>query len=65
MAELLAAGKIDEAIALAYVEILTRQPDVDERKEAQAILASSPNPAEGMADLRWALLNCHEFRFLP
>ena len=31
--------------------------------EARAILGSQPT--EGMADLRWALLNSNEFRFLP
>ena len=51
------------AIDRAYQEILTRLPSLDEKSEALALL--SADPEEGMADLRWALLNSHEFRFLP
>lgn len=51
------------AIDRAYQEILTRLPNSDEKSEAQALL--STDPKEGMADLRWALLNSHEFRFIP
>jgi hypothetical protein len=53
----------DQAIDWAYQEILTRLPSPEEKSEARAILG--PTPAEGLADLRWALLNSHEFRFLP
>ena len=28
-------------------------------------LAEPGDPADHMADLRWALLNSHEFRYLP
>ena len=55
----------DRAIDMAYQEILTRLPSADEKSEAREILSSSPKPEDGMADLRWALLNSHEFRFLP
>lgn len=51
------------AIDWAYQEILTRRPSPQETSEARAILGKTPY--EGMADLRWALLNSHEFRFLP
>jgi len=52
-----------KAIDWAYQEILTRLPSADEKSEALALLGD--NREEGMADLRWALLNSHEFRFLP
>ena len=52
----------DKAIDWAYQEILTRLPTTEEKAEARLIIASGP---EGMADLRWALLNSNEFRFLP
>lgn len=53
----------DQAITYAYREILTRPPTDPEKSEARAILGT--NPEQGMADLRWALLNSNEFRFLP
>lgn len=52
----------DKAIDWAYQEILTRLPTTEEKSDARLIIASG---AEGMADLRWALLNSNEFRFLP
>ena len=52
----------DLAIDHAYQEILTRLPSDEEKKDARTIVNNS---AEGMADLRWALLNSNEFRFLP
>ncbi len=54
-----------KAIEWAYLEILTRKPEPDELDRARTILSSAPTPADGMADLRWALLNSHEFRYLP
>ncbi|MCY2963322.1 MAG: DUF1553 domain-containing protein [Planctomycetota bacterium] len=56
---------LDEAIRLVYLEIFTRAPSKEELADAKEILNSSPNPTDGMADLRWILLNCNEFRFLP
>ncbi len=56
---------LDKAIRLAYREALTREPSALELKEAQQIIKEAATPLEGMADLRWALLNCHEFRYLP
>ncbi len=50
------------AIDWAYQEILTRLPSPEEKGDARTIVNES---AEGMADLRWALLNSNEFRFLP
>ena len=58
-------SRIDEAIETAYLECLTRWPDEAELGDARTILTGAKSPLDGMADLRWALLNCHEFRFLP
>ncbi len=54
-----------KAVELAYREILTRLPDRHEKERALEILNSEGDPADRMADLRWALLNCNEFRYLP
>lgn len=59
------APNVDEAVKLAYVEILTRRPTAEELSEGKQIIVASASPLEGMADLRWVLLNCNEFRFLP
>ena len=64
----LVAGKkadLNQAVRLAYREILTREPAKAEIAESLAIIADAENPREGMADLRWVLFNCHEFRYLP
>jgi len=54
-----------EAVKFAYLEILTRTPSAEEVKEGQEIIAAAKSTADGVADLRWILLNCNEFRFLP
>ena len=54
-----------KAVEHAYLEILTRRPTDEEQRDAQSVIGSAATPVEGMADLRWALLNCQEFRFLP
>ena len=56
---------LDNAVRLAYREILTREPSADEIKEAKSIIAAQKDVQDGMADFRWILLNCNEFRFLP
>jgi hypothetical protein len=56
---------VSQAIQLVYREILTRQPAENELAEAKTIIAEAGSPLDGMADLRWLLLNCDEFRFLP
>ena len=58
-------ANLTKAIQLAYREILTRQPAAEELAEAKDIIAEAGDPLDGMADLRWLLLNCDEFRFLP
>lgn len=56
---------LDAAVKLAYREILTREPSSDEITEAKSIIGAHKDPLDGMADFRWILLNCNEFRFLP
>ena len=53
------------AIRLAYREVLTRNPTREDLVEAAEIIEAAENPLEGMADLRWVLLNSNEFRFVP
>ena len=65
IAKLMEKKLYDRAIRWAYQEILTRIPTTEEMSDAKLILQSSESPEEGMADLRWALLNSHEFRYLP
>jgi len=55
----------DAAIKLAYREILTRSPSEEEMADARAIVSDAETPLDGMADLRWILFNCHEFRYIP
>jgi hypothetical protein len=59
------AKNLDEAVKLAYVEILTRRPTTEELAEGKELVQAASSSLEGMADLRWVLLNCNEFRFLP
>lgn len=58
-------ANLDEAVKFAYLEILTRQPSATEIAEAKEIITAAATPLDGVADLRWVLLNCNEFRFLP
>ncbi|MGI9242698.1 MAG: DUF1553 domain-containing protein, partial [Verrucomicrobiales bacterium] len=53
------------AIRYAYLEILTRQPSGEELSDALALVELAGDVATAIADLRWALFNCHEFRYLP
>ena len=58
-------ANLEEAVKLSYLEILTRRPSETEVQEAKEIVTSAASPLAGIADLRWVLLNCNEFRFLP
>jgi len=58
-------ASLNEAIKLVYREILTREPSTDEIADAKEIIAGGDTSRDGMADLRWVLFNCHEFRFVP
>lgn len=62
------AGKkpqLEKAVNFAYREILTRKPNADELTNAMGLLQRADGLNDGMADLRWILLNSNEFRFLP
>ncbi len=56
---------IGQAIQLAYMEILTRQPSAAELTFAREVVGTGKPALAGMADLRWALLNSNEFRYIP
>ncbi len=60
-----AKADVDAAIKLVYREALTREPTAEELADAKAIIKEAATPAEGLADLRWALFNSNEFRFIP
>ena len=55
---------LDAAIKLVYREAMTREPSPEEVIEAKAIIADAKTPLDGVADLRWALFNSNEFRFI-
>ena len=67
MHKLLVGEKADlnRAVQLAYLEILTRKPDSEELDAAKLIVKDADSLLDGMADLRWVLLNSNEFRYLP
>jgi len=56
---------VDAAIKLVYREALTREPTAAELSDARAIIKEAAKPEDGLADLRWALFNSNEFRFIP
>ncbi|WP_166828223.1 DUF1553 domain-containing protein [Thalassoroseus pseudoceratinae] len=56
---------LDSAIRLAYREILTRKPTKSDLENGREVIGFAETPKQGLADLRWVLLNSHEFRFLP
>ena len=56
---------VDAAVKLVYREALTREPTAEELADAKTIIKEAAAPAEGLADLRWALFNSNEFRFIP
>lgn len=58
-------ANVDAAVGLVYREILTREPSTEEVAEAKEIISAGETPRDGLADLRWVLFNCHEFRFVP
>ena len=62
---LIAQGKFEQAVELAYLEILTRKVTAEEMADAKELLQAAATPFQAIGDLRWVLLNCNEFRFLP
>lgn len=57
--------QLPAAVTMAYREILTRAPSDIELQEGLEIVRQGATTMEGLADLRWALFNSHEFRFIP
>jgi hypothetical protein len=64
---MLSGPKVDleTAIKVVYYEILTRAPTAEEIVDGTEIIDAAATPLDGMADLRWVMLNCNEFRFIP
>ena len=56
---------LPKAVQRIFLETLTRLPSPDEAKDCIALVEEAPDALVGMADLRWVLLNCHEFRYIP
>lgn len=54
-----------KAVALAYRNLLTREATAAEIQEGIEIIKAGQSVLDGYADLRWLLLNCNEFRFIP
>jgi len=61
----LALGGRQDLVGMLYMETLSREPTTEERAGAEEVVASAASAAEGIADLRWAIFNCREFRFIP
>jgi hypothetical protein len=59
------SADVDAAIKLVYREALTREPTAEELADAKTIIKEAAKPTDGLADLRWALFNSNEFRFIP
>jgi hypothetical protein len=51
----------DALIDAAFLRTLSRRPTVAERERSRSHLSKADNPAEGLRDLLWALLNSREF----
>jgi hypothetical protein len=50
---------------MLYMETLSRVPTAEERTAADGVIAGAGSTADGVADMRWAILNSREFRFIP
>ncbi len=47
-----------------YRSVLSRPPTNDEKRLGQALLSGSPELADGLADMYWALLVSPEFQYI-
>lgn len=61
----IAVGGRQDLVGMLYMETLSREPTKEERADAKEMIASAASVAEGIADMRWAIFNCREFRFVP
>jgi hypothetical protein len=57
-------GRLD-LVGMLYRETLSRAPTAAERAAAAEVIAGAGSTADGVADMRWAILNSREFRFVP
>lgn len=57
-------GRVD-LVGMLYLETLSRGPTAAERAVADEVIAGAGSKADGIADMRWAILNSREFRFIP
>jgi len=53
----------EKAVEELYLTALARYPTAEERQKALDHLAKQKEPARGLEDLVWALINCQEFMF--
>jgi len=56
---------LDAGVRLVYRELLTREPNESEIRDAREVIAAGETVLDGFADFRWVVLNSNEFRFLP
>jgi len=61
----IAAGGRADLVGMLYEETLCRAPTAAERALAEEVIATAASAADGLADLRWAIFNGREFRFIP
>jgi hypothetical protein len=53
-----------EAVDVIFLSVLSRTPDAEDRRLAIAEITSADNPATGVGNVIWALLNTREFLFI-
>jgi hypothetical protein len=61
----IALGGRHDLVAMLYVQTLSRPPTDAERAVAEDVIAAADSPTDGVADMRWAIFNSREFRFVP
>lgn len=61
----ISVGGRRDLVGVLYLETLSRAPTDRERATADEVIASAESAAEGVADMRWAIFNSREFRFIP
>ncbi|MBM3954062.1 MAG: DUF1549 domain-containing protein [Planctomycetes bacterium] len=58
------AGDPRAAVDVIFLSVLSRTPDAEDRRLAIAEITSADNPATGVGNVIWALLNTREFLFI-
>ena len=49
-------------IAQIFLRTVSRPPTAHEIDEARAVITSAKDPADGVRDLLWAMINTREFK---